>query len=402
MCEAWVRGLVYVPEVRVLITTQPAYGHLHPLVPVARALRDAGHDVVFASSASFQPQLIATGLRSVTAGLDWLESEMEVAFPEMIGHVQAGTTKPFVIGEVFCHRTARQMAADIIQLAETWRPDVVMREYAEFGGGIAAAALGVPCVLHGVGLWLNIEELVKGGGTNLRTVAAEAGVVDDDLGWIDGDLYLDPCPPFLQAPSQRHYPAASQLIRPVPFDTTTGPDALPAWVDDLQGDRPVIYVGLGTVMNRRGTTLEVILDDLVELDAELIVTTGPGRRPEDLGPQPAHVHVEQYLPLTQLLPHCHLVVCHAGWGTVIGALAHGIPLVCVPISADGFMNAESCEASGIGRSIPARELQRGLIRDAARVILEQSSYRDAAERARAQIADMPHPNQVVHAIEDLP
>ena len=357
---------------------------------------------MFASSASFQPQLVATGLRSVTAGLDWLESEMEAAFPEMIGHVQAGTTKPFVIGEVFCHRTARRMAADIIQLAETWRPDVVMREYAEFGGGIAAAALGVPCVLHGVGLWLNIEELVKGGGTNLRAVAAEVGVVDVDLGWIDGDLYLDPCPPFLQAPSERPYPSASQLIRPVPFDTTAGPDALPSWVDGLSGERPVIYVGLGTVMNRRGATLELILDDLVELDAEVIVTTGPGRQPEDLGPQPAHVHVEQYLPLTQLLPHCHLVVCHAGWGTVIGALTHGIPLVCVPISADGFMNGDSCEASGIGRSIPARELQPGLITDAARDVLEEPSYREAAGRAQAQIADMPHPNQVVSAIADLP
>jgi UDP:flavonoid glycosyltransferase YjiC (YdhE family) len=387
--------------VRVLFTTQPAYGHLHPLVPAARALADAGHDVVFASSASFQPQLRATGLGAMTAGLDWLESRFDLAFPEIITHAQAGTAKEFMIAEVFCTRTARQMAADIVQLAETWRPDIVVREYSEFGGGIAAAALGTPCVLHGLGLWVNIEEFANAGGAALRIVAAERGVLDDDLGWIDGDLYLDPCPPFLQAPAQRPYPAESRLIRPVPFDTTTGPDAVPPWIDHLQGDRPVIYVGLGTVMDRQGVTIKTILDDLRELDAELIVTTGPGRRPENLGAQPPHVHIEQYLPLTQLLPHCDLVVCHGGWGTVIGALSHGIPVACVPISADGFINAERCEAAGVGRTIPAQELQPGLVILAVQTILQQSTYWDPAQRARSQIADMPHPNQIVPAIENL-
>ena len=112
----------------------------------------------------------------MTAGLDWLESEPEVTFPEMVAHVQAGTIKQFTIEHIFCGRTARQMATDIIRLAETWRPDVVVREYSEFGGGIAATALGVPCVVHGVGLWLNIEVFVEIGGTQLRTVASEFGV----------------------------------------------------------------------------------------------------------------------------------------------------------------------------------------------------------------------------------
>ena len=86
---------------------------------------------------------------------------------------------------------------------------------------------------------------------------------------------------------------------------------------------------------------------------------------------------------------------------MIGALDHGLPVVCVPISADGFMNAESCEASGVGRSIAARDLQPGKVRDAVQTILDQPSYRAAARRAQAQIAEMPHPDQVVRVIEDL-
>jgi UDP:flavonoid glycosyltransferase YjiC (YdhE family) len=386
---------------RVLVTTQPAYGHLHPLVPLAAALSEAGHDVVLASSRSFQPQLEATGLRAIIAGVDWLESEMEVAFPDMIPHIQAGTTKQFAFEQIFCNRTARAMTADIVELAERWRPDIVIRPGSEFGGGIAAQVLDVPCVVHGLGLWRNIDAVVELGGTQLRSVAAEAGVNDDDLSWIDGDLFVDPCPTFLQGTSERPYPARSELIRPVPFDTTTGPSSLPSWADHLRDDGPVVYVGLGTVMNRRGGTLETILEDLVEFDATLVVTTGPGRHPDDLGPQPRRVHIEQYLPLTQLLPQCDLVVCHAGWGTMIGALAHGIPLVCLPIGADGFMNAERCVAVGVGQSIAAAELRPGVIRDAAAAVLDQPVYRSAAHRAQTQIDQMPHPDQVVHAIEAL-
>jgi UDP:flavonoid glycosyltransferase YjiC (YdhE family) len=387
--------------VRVLVSTQPAYGHLHPLVPLAAALSEAGHDVLLASSRSFQRQLNATGLRAITAGVDWLESETEVAFPDMIPHLRAGTTKQFVIERVFCDRTARAMVADIVELAATWCPDIVIRGYPEFGGGIAAQALGVPCVVHGLGLWRNIDVFLELGGTRLRTVAAEAGVIDADLSWVDGDLFVDPCPTFLQGPSERLYPARSELIRPVPFDMTAGPSTLPAWAAHLEQNGPVVYVGLGTVMNRRGGTLETILDDLVELEATLVVTTGPGRLPDELGRLPRNVHVEQYLPLTQLLPLCDLVVCHAGWGTMIGALAHGIPLVCVPMGGDGFMNAERCVAAGVGASVAAADLGPGMLSSAARAVLDQPEYRTAAERAQAEIDEMPHPDQVVDAIVSL-
>ena len=40
---------------RVLFTTLPYSGHVHPLVPFARALADAGHDVAFAARAAFAP-----------------------------------------------------------------------------------------------------------------------------------------------------------------------------------------------------------------------------------------------------------------------------------------------------------------------------------------------------------
>lgn len=113
-------------SMKVLMTVQPAFGHLHPVVPLAGALAEAGHDVVLASSASFSSQLAATGLRWVPAGIDWLESAPAAAFPD-ITQYRGLAGKQFILGEIFSGRTAAPMAWDLLAFAEGWRPDLVNR-----------------------------------------------------------------------------------------------------------------------------------------------------------------------------------------------------------------------------------------------------------------------------------
>jgi hypothetical protein len=55
---------------RVLFTSPPLYGHFHPLVPYARALADAGHEVVFAAPAALAEAVLHAGLRHFPAGLN--------------------------------------------------------------------------------------------------------------------------------------------------------------------------------------------------------------------------------------------------------------------------------------------------------------------------------------------
>lgn len=60
---------------RVLITLQPGDGHLPPLLPLSRALRAAGHEVVFATSPTFVARVEEAGECAVGAGLGWLLSD---------------------------------------------------------------------------------------------------------------------------------------------------------------------------------------------------------------------------------------------------------------------------------------------------------------------------------------
>ena len=67
---------------RVLFTSQPGTGMFNPLIPFARALLDAGHDVTVACSASFCPFVEATGFATFPAGIDWRNDTLMHTFPD--------------------------------------------------------------------------------------------------------------------------------------------------------------------------------------------------------------------------------------------------------------------------------------------------------------------------------
>jgi UDP:flavonoid glycosyltransferase YjiC (YdhE family) len=62
----------------------------------------------------------------------------------------------------------------------------------------------------------------------------------------------------------------------------------------------------------------------------VIVTTGPEFDMSLLGPVRTAVFGAPFLPQAAVLPHCTAVVSHAGAGTLLGALCHGLPQLCLP------------------------------------------------------------------------
>ena len=134
---------------RILFTTHPAYGHFHPMLPLATVLRSAGHDVRFASGDRFGGTIRATGFDSYPVGLDWLESDKS-GMPDELRPAPGCTIEDYFTQQ-FVTATAASVALDIIALAETWKPQVIVRERTEFGGAIAADSLGVPVAAVQVG-----------------------------------------------------------------------------------------------------------------------------------------------------------------------------------------------------------------------------------------------------------
>ena len=134
---------------------------------------------------------------------------------------------------------------------------------------------------------------------------------------------------------------------------TDGAEALLPWLPPSSG-RPTVYFTLGTVFNTEsGDLFTRVLSGLRELPIEVVVTVGRDVDPAGFGPQPGHIHIERYIPQAALLPHCDLVINHGGSGSVIGALAHGLPLVVIPMGADQSLNATRCAQLGVGVALDA-------------------------------------------------
>ena len=129
------------------------------------------------------------------------------------------------------------------------------------------------------------------------------------------------------------------------------------------------------------------------------MTTGRDVDPASVGPVPARVRVERFVPQAHVFPLCVAVVAHGGSGTTLGALAHGLPLLLVPQGADQFDNAARCERAGAAIVLRPDELTADAVR--ARSGAFSTSRRTEALRqaVAAEIAAMPTAAEAVPAIE---
>jgi MGT family glycosyltransferase len=231
-------------------------------------------------------------------------------------------------------------------------------------------------------------------------VRAEHGLPPDPgLAMLSRYLVLSPFPPSYRDPTFP-LPATAHSIRPLTLDTArNGP--VPAWISRMDG-LPTVYFTLGTIYNMEsGDLFQRVLAGLRDLPINLIVTVGRDIDPAEFGPQPSNIHIERYIPQSVILPHCDAVVSHGGSGSVLGALAHGLPMVLIPMGADQPLNAARCADLGVGQVLDAVAATPETVRAAVALVLAEPSYRQASERLRDEIAGLPAPEHAVMLLERL-
>jgi UDP:flavonoid glycosyltransferase YjiC (YdhE family) len=373
---------------RALFTTIPGSGHLHPLVPLARAMTRRGHEVAFATAPRFREAVGACGLRAFAAGRDWLGSETTPA-PN-----PTASLRRFV-------EAGAEMALDLPAVIERFRPDVVVREQAELGAWIACVRRGVPCVVHGVNVPWSAEFVRETLADVEREGALPAPPPDPALHGFFGEAFLDIVPPSFRPPGTRPPPGA-QPLAPGGFDSS-GPEGLPAWVAAREG-RPLVFATLGTVFNRRSGVFEAILEAFGDARLDLLLTVGRNVDPARLGAPPAHVRVERCVPQSLALPHCSAVVTHGGFNTTMATLAHGLPLCFLPLGGDQGLNAARGVALGVGLKCKPQDGDRvdpAALRAAVETVLADGAFRARAGALRAEIEAMPGPDEACELVERL-
>jgi MGT family glycosyltransferase len=294
------------------------------------------------------------------------------------------------------------------------QPDVVVIDFVLLGAIAAAEAAGVPAVVlmhnvlsrplpgvppYGPGYLpargpvgrlrdavgraiVNIVH-VRNGGPSLNRARALLGLPSLDCPFEQ----YDRADRVLVLTSQAFdYPARylPTNVRHVgtPFDDTGMPPWSPPWPAD--DERPLVLVSLSTLAQGQATVMQRVVEALAFLAVRGLVTLGPALDPAQFK-APSNVRLEAFVPHSAVLPHAKAMVTQCGLGTLMKALAHGVPVVCIPLVGDQPENAARVVAHGVGIRLK-RDASSEQIRNAIQRVLTQPGFGESARRLAEIIA----------------
>jgi UDP:flavonoid glycosyltransferase YjiC (YdhE family) len=381
---------------RILFTSMPAHSHITPSLPLVEAAVRAGHDVLYATGPDALRYVEDAGIKAIPAGLTWAEALRRYtdAYPaETLAELDSVARLSHLGLHCMIEITAPAMAEELLPIARDWKPDLIVSTFVEISGELVAALTGVPHAAHGFGA----PKTGTGAFAPFRPAIAQLharwGVAPARTAAYLESPYLDIWPSALRLRADSWYYPTMWAIRPENMLPVSMPR--PEVLSGLPYERTA-YVTSGTTYNTTPGVLETLVEALSDEPVNLVVTVGKDGDPDRFGPRPDHVRIEHFIPQAALLPHCDMVVCHAGAGTILGALAHGLPLVMTPFATDQHELAESVESGGAGIACaPTAEA----VREAFRQVSADPSYRAAAIGISEQIHAMPAPDEIVEKLE---
>lgn len=379
---------------RILFTFVGGNGHFEPLLPIAHAAMAAGHTVAFASGPGMVSTVKAQGFTGFPIGPGGGSPPKRLPLLEVNAAREERDLR-----ERFARQAAGIRAPGILALCAEWQPDLIVCDEIDFGAMVAAERLRLPHVtvlVIAAGSFVRREIVAE----PLNELRASYGLPPDpDLAMLSRHLVLSPFPPSYRDPAFP-LPATAYSFRP--YTRTAAPGGRPpAWARSIPG-APAVYFTLGTIFNlESGDLFTRVLAGLRDLPVNLLVTVGRDIDPKEFGTQPANVHIEQYVPQSQVLPYCDLVVSHGGSGSVAGALAYGLPMVLLAMGADQPLNAARCVELGVAQALDPIAANPAIVRQAVTAVLARPAYHQAAQRLRDEIAVLPDPACAVTLLERL-
>ena len=413
---------------RILFTLWDGGGNSPPVLSVAGALAGRGHDVRVLADASLRDAVERSGARHVP----WTTAPQRASADpstEFVRDSEARTPLGATarLRDRLIVGPARAFAADTLAELAREPADALVAENLLLGSQIAAIGAGVPTASIVPNIYPGAVPEVPPFGLGLAPRADLLGRVRDRvaarLGSSIWDKGLDDVNRLLAEHGQ---PPAATV-----FDLLDRPDVVlvltaaafefgggaqvpgnvrycgprlddPAWAGDWTepaGSGPLVLVSLSTTVQGQAPMIRRVVEALGSIEVRGFVTTGPSFDAAGLD-VPENVTVVVSAPHSAVLPHADAVVTHAGHGTVIKALANGVPLLCMPVGRDQPDTAARVVGAEAGLRLRPGASPKSIAR-AVRSLLADPSYRAGAERIAAAIAADRERDLAVQEIEAL-
>lgn len=294
-------------------------------------------------------------------------------------------------------RNAPAQARAVVGLAAATRAEVVVCEAPLFAAMAGAEATGLPCVelyttvyapsndasraFWDVGLEALNEARASVGLKPLASVSDQAAALDRVLVLSVKELAGDEFP----------VPANLRYVGP--------PPALNVPALELSGTGAVVLISFSTGHMDQAGVLQRVADAVAGLPVRAVLTLGPAMQGADLS-LADNVTAFDHLPHAAVLPAAAATVTHAGHGTVMAALAHGVPLILMPMGRDQHVVAERVTARGAGIVVDARATTPD-IAHAIQRLLSDPGYHQRARELMSAIERTTNADLAVREIEGL-
>jgi UDP:flavonoid glycosyltransferase YjiC (YdhE family) len=381
---------------RALFSSTRGTGHLHPLLPYAKGLFAAGHEVLVAGPQDLREALLGAGLEHAPFGHPGDEGLAPIWARSRT--TPAEEQPALFIREIFAGANARAALPGLLETIRAWQPRLIIRDSAEFAAVVAAEVASVPHVRVAVHGRLMEEQFCSLSAAPVDTLRVAAGLPADAGASLRAEPIFTAFPESFEGPASN---GASGAIHRVGPGAAAPRSAGSGWQPDGDG-LPLVYITFGTIATTVPEALvlyQTAIAAVAGLPVRALLTTGRGFDVGKLGPIPANLRVEAWVPQAEVFPHTAVLVCHGGSGTVLGGLAAGIPQVIVPLGADQPQNAQSMAAIGAGLALTKPDA--ATLRAAIQRVLDDAGFRRVARSVSAEMAAMPGIDDAVRALLEL-
>lgn len=408
-------------HMKILFATVPADGHFNPLTAVALDLQRNGHDVRWYAGPLYQRKLATLGVASVPydRATEITGENIHDLYPERAK--LKGPKRISFDGEKLFIANVENHFRDIVDIRAEFEFDVFMCDAGLYVQKLVAERLGVPVysfapgplmanaelpppffglrpprtvvgtAVHGV-VRTMVHSTLKRGARVYNDVLSAEGIspipihrfLDVATGCARRQFLIGS--PGLEFPQLRLPPNAEFVGPLLPARRAIGADMpLPEIVRDPEAR--VVAVSQGTVDNADPTKLMLpALEALSGLPYVVVVTTG-GKNTDELRerfPQ-SNVVIEDSINYDDLFKHVDVFVTNGGFGSVLSAMSHGVPVVTAGTrEGKNDINAR-VSYNGLGVDLRTERPAPRKIADGVRRVLSDQAIAGNVRRVRTEL-----------------
>ncbi len=361
-------------------------GHAFPMLALGSCLAARGHDVVLETWARWREHVEAAGMRFVAAPEYPVFPTRERPLQPYEAVVRAtAQTRPAVSGlrpDALVHDILTLAPAMAGELEGVPVATLVPHVYPVGAPGLPPYSFGarLPRTAVGSRLWRAFDSAVelglRQGRRELNDTRARLGLppVTRLHGGISDELCIVGTFPQLEYP--RPWPDGVHVVGPLfwepPYEDVEPPP----------GDDPLVLVAPSTAQDPEHRLLRAAVGGLGSEPVRVLASWN--RRPLGAPVYAApNTRLVEWVSYSRTMGRSALVICHAGHGTLVRALASGCPVVAVPHSGDMAENAARADWAGVGVRLPWRLLAPATLRLAVRRALADAGLAERAGRLGA-------------------